>query len=74
MLKEIYKPKHYILAYKRKRKDARRHIVGRYDTKQACIDKFNSVYDPNYIYAIFTYDWKFVTELDINIYKKEAKK
>lgn len=71
---EIYKPKHYILSYKARRKNAIRHIKGRFDTKQACIDYFTNHYNPYYDYTIYTYDWKFIMDLDKNMFKKGDKK
>lgn len=69
---QVYKPRHYILSYMAKRKDARRKIAARFDTKQACIDYFTQHYNDRYNYSIYTYDWKFVTNLSIEHFKKDG--
>ena len=54
----------YILTYKARRKDAKRHIWGRYDTIDDCKRKATN---KNYDFCIYNHKWELVEDL------KEAK-
>ena len=77
-MKEVkaYKPKRYILSYKANRKNAVRHIRERFESKEALYDAIyydRIALNSDYIYSIYTYDWVYVEDVDINIYKKGGK-
>jgi len=59
------KPRHYILTKSLRRKNARRRVVDRFHTKQACIDWIQQHYSNIYYYDIYTYDWKLIERVDI---------
>lgn len=64
-------PTRYILSRTLLRKNGRRRMLGRFHTQQACIDYAVQHYQPNYKYTIYTYDWRFVKDIDIlNLLKK----
>lgn len=77
-MKEVkaYTPKRYILSYKAKRKNAVRHIMERFESKEAVYDAIYNgriALNSDYIYSIYTYDWVYIEDVDINIYKKGGK-
>lgn len=48
--------------------------MGRFYTQQACIDYAMQHYQPNYVYTIYTYDWRFVKNIDIlELMRKEER-
>ena len=48
--------------------------MGRFYTQQACIDYAMQHYQPNYIYAIYTYNWRFIKNIDIlELMRKEER-
>lgn len=51
----------YILTYKARRKNAKRHIWGRYNTIEEC--RRNAT-NPHYDFAIYDYDWEFIEEVE----------
>ena len=67
-----HKPKHYILTRTLIRKNARRRMLGRFHTKQACIDYIMQHYQPGFKYDIYTYNWKLIESVDINKYIKKG--
>ena len=73
-MKEVkaYKPKHYILVRRAKRKNGRRHIVERYHTMEECYN-YPSFNFSDYIYYIYTYDWEFIDIIDIHCFQKGGK-
>lgn len=50
----------YILTYKAKRKNAKRHIYGRYDSIQDCM---KHVDNKHYDFSIYTGNWELVYEV-----------
>ena len=64
-------PRHYILAKTLKRKNAKRRLVERFFTKQACIDYAVQHYEPNVTYSIYTYNWKYIEEIDVLKYVRK---
>lgn len=50
----------YILTYKAKRKNAKRHIYGRYDSIEEC--KQNA-FNKHYNFTIYTSKWEFVEDI-----------
>jgi len=50
----------YILTYKAKRKNARRHIWGRYNSIDECIVNANN---SNYIFTVYNNKWEYVQEV-----------
>lgn len=66
-------PRHYILAKTLKRKNARRRLVERFHTRQACIDYAVQHYEDNVTYSIYTYDWRFVSDIDVLKYVRKEK-
>lgn len=77
-MKEVkaYTPKRFILSYKAKRKNAVRHIRERFYTKEEIYDAIHKgtiALNSDYIYSIYTYNWVYIEDVDINIYKKGGK-
>ncbi len=78
-MKEVsaYKPKRFILSWKAKRKNAVRHIKDRFESKEEIYDaiyKGSIALNSDYIYSIYTYDWVYIEDVDISIYKKKGGK
>lgn len=74
MRDKIYRPTRYILARTLLRKNARRRMLGRFYTQQACIDYAVQHYQPNCQYTIYTYDWRFIKNIDIlELMRKEER-
>lgn len=67
-------PTKYILSRTLNRKNGRRRMMGRFHTQQACIDYAVQHYQPNYVYTIYTYDWRFIKNIDIlELMRKEER-
>lgn len=66
-----YTPNRYILSYHARRKNYRRKIYYRGPTEDACYMYWLTHYNPNYEFEIYTYDWKLVKVLTIDMLRKE---